>query len=33
MSDASAPYPSRWRPPKLVESPVLRACLWLWVLV
>jgi phosphonate transport system permease protein len=33
MSDASAPYPSRWRPPKLVESPVLRAGLWLLVLV
>jgi phosphonate transport system permease protein len=33
MSDASAPYPNRWRPPKLVESPVLRAGLWLLVLI
>ncbi len=33
MSDASAPYPSRWRPPKLVESPILRAGLWLLVLI
>ena len=32
MSDASTPYPSRWRPPKFVESPVLRAGLWLLVL-